>query len=68
MSSFECRNGHDMAPSKGPFCEICGERVAYMDGKSNRQLRMEEAEYDRREPEPEEEKEGYDIDGQIIDD
>lgn len=46
MSEFLCRNGHDMPPSAGPFCRICGSRVAYMDGMSSSELRRQE-EYER---------------------
>lgn len=41
MSEFECLNGHIMS---GPICKVCGERVAYMDGVSNAELRAEERE------------------------
>ena len=47
MSEFECSQGHLMSP-RDSRCNICGGRVARMDGKSNRQLRMEE-EYEERE-------------------
>jgi hypothetical protein len=35
-----------MSP-RDTFCPECGERVARMDGKSNRQLRAEEDDWDR---------------------
>ncbi len=41
MSEFECSKGHDMH-FKDYRCEICGGRVARMDGKTSRQLMLEE--------------------------
>ena len=41
MSEFTCRNGHDITPSVG-YCKICGFGVHRMDGKSARQLEMED--------------------------
>jgi len=48
MSEFECRNGHLMLPSLGIRCHICGAPVAYMDGKSNKQLAYEDEMYEAR--------------------
>ncbi len=42
MSDFECAQHHPMKPSDGPWCLICGSRVAYMDGKTSRELEKEE--------------------------
>jgi len=53
-SEFWCRNGHDMSP-RDTYCPECGSRVARMDGKSNRQLRAEEEDWDRIVEEREEE-------------
>ncbi len=46
MSEFTCYRGHIMR-SRDYRCHICGSRVARMDGKSNRQLRAEEEDWDR---------------------
>ena len=56
MSEFQCSKGHDMAPSLGPLCRICGGRVTYMDGMSNSELRRQE-EYEREHPVEDEESE-----------
>jgi len=48
MSEFTCAKGHEMRPSDGDTCKICGGRVAYMDGKSNRELAYEDKMYDAR--------------------
>lgn len=78
MSSFECRNGHEIIPSVG-HCEICGGGVYRMDGMTNAQLRAMEREDDlydarcdaedrRREREgDDEDEEGYTIDGEVVD-
>ena len=53
MSSFECKNHHEMSPVN-LFCPICGERVSYMDGASRGELRRQEEyeiEMDEREEE-----------------
>lgn len=42
MSEFECKNGHQMLPSQGPFCKICGGKVFKMDGRTDRELEKEE--------------------------
>ena len=49
MSEFTDRLGHDVQPSLG-YCMFCGPvwgRPVRMDGKSNRQLRAEEEEWDK---------------------
>lgn len=55
ISEFECRNGHLMAPSMGPNCQICGAPIYRMDGKMNRQLAYEDEEFDRQREEKEDE-------------
>jgi hypothetical protein len=54
ISEFTCENGHMPAPSKmiGGRCPECGGRIVRMDGMSNGELRMMEADDG---PEPEEE-------------
>ena len=42
MSEFKCVNGHDMLPSQGPKCTICGCRVGSMDGMSEKELKGKE--------------------------
>jgi hypothetical protein len=54
MSEFVCQRGHDMR-SIDFRCHICGSRVARMDGKSERQLRAEDEEWDKIVEEVEEE-------------
>jgi len=39
----------------GSTCVICGARVAYMDGKSSKQLAFEDEEYDREQEEKKDE-------------
>lgn len=64
MSYFECRNGHEIVPSEGSTCKICGERVYKMDGLTGSQLRKMEMDWDRevedREETEESEEEGDD--------
>ena len=43
MSEFTCENGHIMS---GYRCSICGGRIKYMDGMSNRALEEYERDYD----------------------
>ena len=39
MSEFRCRNGHEIVPSQGARCQICGGRVYSMDGRTNEEER-----------------------------
>lgn len=41
MSTFECRNFHIMKSGE-MICGVCGERLMYMDGMTDRELRREE--------------------------
>jgi hypothetical protein len=41
MSEFTCSKGHEMATGD-IFCRICGGRVRYMDGMSDREIRGRE--------------------------
>ena len=57
MSEFTDSAGHDILSSVG-YCKICGSisgRPVRMDGKSERQLRAEEEDWDRIVEEREEE-------------
>ncbi len=52
MSEFTCRNHHQMS-CRDHTCPICGSRVAYMDGLSDRDLReMREMEEKDKEDSP----------------
>ena len=69
VSEFECSRGHLMRPSDGPFCnvilmngEVCGARVAYMDGKNSKQLSYEDEQYDRDREEDEDESDNSELD------
>ena len=54
MSDFECRNGHPMVSADNGRCPVCGGRPFRMDGKTGRELDLEER-ADRKNEDTEEE-------------